>query len=152
MCRAWVDIKLHVRCNCGKRGNPKSHIRFQHRFPRTSPRAIRRLIQLIHENGKKAGVAICPATPVSALSEIIECADIILVMTVNPGWGGQKIIPFCVDKITQLKELRKEKNLNYLISCDGGINQDTVKDVLNAGVDVVVSGSSFFTGKLNWPL
>ena len=109
-----------------------------------------RLIQLIHENGKKAGVAICPATPVSALSEILDCADIILVMTVNPGWGGQKIIPSCVEKITQLKELRKEKNLNYLISCDGGINQATVKDVLNAGVDVVVSGSSFFTGKLDW--
>ena len=109
-----------------------------------------RIIQMIHELGKKAGVAVCPGTPVSILSEILACADIILVMTVNPGWGGQKIIPSCVAKIAELKKIREEKNYNYLISCDGGINQDTVKDVLAAGVDVVVSGSSFFTGKLVW--
>lgn len=109
-----------------------------------------RLIQMIHEKGKKAGIAICPATPVSALSEILECVDLVLVMTVNPGWGGQKIIPSCVRKIEELKNLREEKKYNYLISCDGGINQNTVNDVLSAGVDVVVSGSSFFTGKLQW--
>ncbi len=109
-----------------------------------------RLIQLIHEKGKKAGVAICPATPIEALSEILECADIILVMTVNPGWGGQKIIPSCVAKIAALKKVREEKKYNYLISCDGGINSETVADVLAAGVDIVVSGSSFFTGKLEW--
>ena len=111
-----------------------------------------RLIQLIHEQGKKAGVAICPATPIEALSEILECADIILVMTVNPGWGGQKIIPSCVAKIAALKKVREEKKYNYLISCDGGINSETIADVLNAGVDIVVSGSSFFTGKLEWKI
>ena len=111
-----------------------------------------RLIQQIHQKGKKAGVAICPGTPVSALSEILDCADIILVMTVNPGWGGQTIIPDCVAKITELKELKEKNNYQYLVSCDGGVNQDTLKDVLDAGVDVVVSGSCFFNGKLKWEL
>ena len=111
-----------------------------------------RMIQMIHELGKKAGVAVCPGTPVSVLSEILPCADIILVMTVNPGWGGQKIIPSCVAKIAALKKLREENNYSYLISCDGGINSDTLNDVLSAGVDIVVSGSSFFNGKLNWKL
>ena len=111
-----------------------------------------RLIQQIHQKGKKAGVAICPGTPVSALSEILDCADIILVMTVNPGWGGQTIIPACVAKITELKELKDKNNYQYLVSCDGGVNQDTLKDVLDAGVDVVVSGSCFFNGKLKWEL
>lgn len=109
-----------------------------------------RIIQMIHEKGCKAGIAICPGTPVSALSEILECVDLVLVMTVNPGWGGQKIIPACVKKIAELKKLSEEKGYGYMISCDGGINQDTVNDVLSAGVDVVVSGSSFFTGKLDW--
>jgi ribulose-phosphate 3-epimerase len=109
-----------------------------------------RIIQMIHEAGKKAGVAVCPGTSVCALSEILPCADIILVMTVNPGWGGQKIIPSCVEKIEELKKIREEKGYGYLISCDGGINSQTVKNVLAAGVDIVVSGSSFFTGKLAW--
>lgn len=109
-----------------------------------------RIIQMIHELGKKAGVALCPGTPVSLLSEILPCADIILVMTVNPGWGGQTIIPSCVEKIAELKKIREEKGYGYLISCDGGINSQTAGDVLAAGVDIVVSGSSFFTGKLAW--
>ena len=109
-----------------------------------------RLIQMIHEEGKKAGVAFCPGTPVSALSEILESADIILVMSVNPGWGGQKLIPSCVAKIAELKKIRQEKNYKYLISVDGGINNDTIQSVIDAGADVIVSGSSFFSGKLNW--
>ena len=109
-----------------------------------------RLIQMIHENGKKAGVSICPGTPVSALSEIVKCADIILVMTVNPGWGGQKIIPACIDKVVELKKLREEKGYNYLISVDGGVNADTADDVVNAGADVVISGSAFFNNSLKW--
>ncbi len=109
-----------------------------------------RIIQMIHERGLKAGVALCPATPVSALSELLGCADIILVMTVNPGWGGQKIIPSCVDKVALLKKLREENGYNYLISVDGGVNNDTLKSVLDAGTDIVVSGSSFFNGSLKW--
>ena len=109
-----------------------------------------RVIQMIHEAGKKAGVAICPGTPVSLLSEILPCADIILVMTVNPGWGGQKIIPSCVEKVAQLKKYREEHGLNFMISVDGGINNETLDSVINAGTDVVVSGSCFFNGSLKW--
>lgn len=109
-----------------------------------------RLVQMIHERGKKAGIAICPATPVSALSEIAEYADIILVMSVNPGWGGQSLIPSCVDKIAALKEMREAGNGSFLISVDGGVNRETVAGVLTAGADVVVSGSSFFNGSFKW--
>ena len=109
-----------------------------------------RVIQMIHECGKKAGVAVCPGTPVSILSEILPSADIILVMTVNPGWGGQKLIPSCVEKIAQLKKYREEHNLNYKISVDGGVNNETLSAVLDAGTDIVVSGSCFFNGSLKW--
>ena len=109
-----------------------------------------RVIQMIHELGKKAGVAICPGTPVSALSELLNSADIILVMTVNPGWGGQKIIPSCVEKVAALKKIREENGYGYLISVDGGVNNDTLCSVLNAGTDIVVSGSCFFNGTLKW--
>ena len=109
-----------------------------------------RIIQMIHEKGKKAGVAVCPGTSLSMLSEILPCADIILVMTVNPGWGGQKIIPSCVEKVAELKKYREEYGLNYRISVDGGINNDTLKSVIDAGTDIVVSGSCFFNGSLKW--
>jgi ribulose-phosphate 3-epimerase len=109
-----------------------------------------RIIQQIHQAGKKAGIAICPATPVSVLSEILECADIILIMTVNPGWGGQTIIPSCVEKVSELKHIREEKKYKYLISVDGGVNSKTLDTVVKAGTDIVVSGSSFFNGELNW--
>ena len=109
-----------------------------------------RIIQMIHESGKKAGVAICPGTPISVLSEILPCADIILVMTVNPGWGGQKLIPSCVKKVSELKAFREEHGLNYKISVDGGVNNETLQSVIDAGTDIVVSGSSFFNGSLKW--
>ena len=109
-----------------------------------------RIIQMIHEAGCKAGLAICPGTPVPVLSEILSCADIILVMTVNPGWGGQKIIPSCVEKVAQLKKYREEHGLNYKISVDGGVNNETLQSVVDAGTDIVVSGSSFFNGSLKW--
>ena len=109
-----------------------------------------RLIQMIHEKGKKAGIALNPATPVSALQEILSDVDVVLVMTVNPGWGGQKLISSCVDKIKELKRIRQEKGYNYLISVDGGVNNDTLQTVLDAGVDVFVSGSAFFNGSLKW--
>ena len=107
-------------------------------------------IQKIHAAGKKAGVAICPSTPVCVLEHILPLADLILVMTVNPGWGGQSLIPYCVDKVRQLVQLRTEKGLSFKISVDGGVNQKTVNDVLSAGSDLVVSGSSFFKGELSW--
>ena len=109
-----------------------------------------RLIQMIHDFGKKAGVAICPGTPISALSELLESADIILVMTVNPGWGGQKIIPSCVKKVVDLKNIRQEKGYKFLIGVDGGVNSETLAYVKDAGADVIVSGSAFFNNTLNW--
>lgn len=109
-----------------------------------------RIIQQIHELGKKAGVSIVPSTPVSVLSEILKVADIILVMTVNPGFGGQVIIPSCIDKIKELKKIREENNYNYIISVDGGVNSQTLNSVVDAGADVIVSGSAFFNGSLKW--
>ena len=109
-----------------------------------------RLIQMIHERGLKAGVAICPGTPIYIMSEILNSADIILVMTVNPGWGGQEIIPSCVQKVVELKRLREEKGYNYLISVDGGVNAQTLASVKDAGADVIVSGSAFFNNTLKW--
>ena len=109
-----------------------------------------RLIQMIHERGKLAGVSICPGTPINLLSEILKCADIILVMTVNPGWGGQKIIQSCVEKIAELKKIREEKGYNYLISVDGGVNSQTLESVKSAGADIIVSGSAFFNNTLKW--
>ena len=109
-----------------------------------------RIIQQIHELGKKAGVSIVPSTPISTIKEILECADIILVMTVNPGYGGQKLIPSCLKKVSELKKIKEENNYNYLISVDGGVNNDTLKSVIDAGTDVIVSGSSFFNGSLKW--
>ncbi len=111
---------------------------------------IDRLINHIHSLGKKAGISIVPSTPVSAIKEVLPLVDLVLVMTVNPGFGGQKLIPYCVDKIRELDSLRKENGYNYLISVDGGINNETVKQTLDAGVDIVVSGSAFFNGSFNW--
>ena len=102
-----------------------------------------RCIQLIHEKGKKAGVAICPATPVSAIKELLPFVDLVLVMTVNPGWGGQKLIPYTLKKVKELADIQKEMDFKYLISVDGGVNQETLGNVLDAGTDIVVSGSSF---------
>lgn len=109
-----------------------------------------RIIQQIHENNKKAGVSIVPSTPIIQLSELLEYADIILVMTVNPGWGGQKLIKSCVDKVAELKRIREEKGYHYQISVDGGVNNETLPQVVEAGADIVVSGSAFFNGTLNW--
>lgn len=109
-----------------------------------------RLVQHIHDLGKKAGISIVPSTPVSAISEMLEYVDLVLVMTVNPGFGGQKLIPSCLKKITELVELRKKLGLNFMISVDGGVNADTLKSVVDAGADVIVSGSAFFSGKLKW--
>ena len=109
-----------------------------------------RCVQMIHEAGKKAGVAICPATPVSAIEELLPFVDLVLVMTVNPGWGGQKVIPYTIEKVKKLADIQKEMDFKYLISVDGGVNQETLGNVLDAGTDIVVSGSSFFRGNLEW--
>ena len=109
-----------------------------------------RCVQLVHNAGKKVGIALCPATPLSAVEELLPFVDLVLVMSVNPGWGGQKLIPYTIEKIRKLADIQREKDFKYLISVDGGINQETLEDVLEAGTDIVVSGSSFFRGNLEW--
>ncbi|MBR1404769.1 MAG: ribulose-phosphate 3-epimerase [Treponema sp.] len=113
---------------------------------------VDRLIQHVHELEKKCGISIVPSTPVSVLSEILPLVDFVLVMTVNPGFGGQTLIPYCLDKVAQLAKIRAERNLDFLISVDGGVNEKNLASVLSAGTDIVVSGSSFFNGKLKWEL
>lgn len=107
-----------------------------------------RLIHHIQSLGKKAGVAIVPSTPISALEEVLSIADIILIMTVNPGFGGQKIILSCLDKVSRLKKIRQERALQFLISIDGGVNEKNIDMATAAGTDIIVSGSAFFEGRL----
>ncbi len=109
-----------------------------------------RLVQKIHDLGKKAGISIVPSTPVAAIKELLEYVDIVLVMTVNPGFGGQKLIPSCVRKISELAKIRDELGLCFKISVDGGVNADTLQTVASAGADIIVSGSAFFSGQLKW--
>ncbi len=103
-----------------------------------------RLLTDIKKLGMKAGVAIVPSTPVSALSELLELTDQVLVMTVNPGWGGQKLISKCLDKVRELARLRQEGAGDYVIAMDGGFSPDTASAVWNAGCDMAVMGSAFY--------
>ena len=109
---------------------------------------IDRLIHHIHDLGKKCGISIVPSTPVSFLSEILPLVDFVLVMSVNP--GGQSFIPSSLKKISALQKIREENNLSFQISVDGGINERNFGEVARAGADILVSGSSFFSGKLKW--
>lgn len=106
------------------------------------------IIDRIHSLGKKAGVSIVPSTPVSVLEEILPIVDLVLVMTVNPGAGGQTFIPSCARKVSELCRLRTELGGTYLVSVDGGINSETASLVRRQGADIIVSGSSFFNGSL----
>ena len=105
---------------------------------------LHRTIQHIKSSGAKAGVAVNPATTLSAVECVLEDVDMILIMSVNPGFGGQKFISSVLPKIRNLDELRRENNLDFTIEIDGGINPDNVKTVTDAGVDIVVAGSSVF--------
>ncbi|MCR4940840.1 MAG: ribulose-phosphate 3-epimerase [Treponemataceae bacterium] len=108
-----------------------------------------RVVQQIHAAGKKAGISIVPSTPVSVLKELLPFVDLVLVMTVNPGFGGQVLIPECLTKVRELDDIRKKMGYNYLISVDGGINESTFRDAVDAGSDILVSGSAFFSGRLD---
>ena len=108
------------------------------------------LLKKIRALGKKAGISVKPATSVNLLKNSLEFADIILIMTVEPGFGGQKLIPECLEKVRELAALRSELGLSYKISVDGGVNAQTLDSVLQSGVDIAVSGSAFFNGTLGW--
>ncbi len=105
---------------------------------------LNRTIELIKSFDVKAGVVLNPATPISTLTDILEFVDMVLIMSVNPGFGGQKFIHQSLNKINDLKILREERNLNFLIEVDGGIDLSTIKSVSEAGCDVFVAGSAIF--------
>ena len=107
-----------------------------------------RLITEIRAAGMKPGISIVPSTPVHLLDEVLPFVDLVLVMTVNPGFGGQAMIPRCLEKVTALRKIREEKHYQYRISVDGGVNAETLPAVCEAGADVIVSGSSFFSGEI----
>lgn len=108
---------------------------------------LHRTIQQIKSFNIKAGVTLNPATPASTLIEIIPYVDLILVMTVNPGFGGQKFIDRMLEKINTISRIRDNFNKNALIEVDGGINKDNAKLVFDAGADVIVAGNSIFKSK-----
>lgn len=108
---------------------------------------LHRTVQCIKENGAKAGVSLNPATPVWSLEHILQDADIALLMSVNPGFGGQGFIPQIIDKIKILKNILNEKRLSTLIEVDGGVKLDNVADIISAGADILVMGSAFFNSK-----
>ncbi|HYL11059.1 MAG TPA: ribulose-phosphate 3-epimerase [Candidatus Acidoferrales bacterium] len=103
-----------------------------------------RVLQAIRELGREAGVVINPATPVSALSEVLDKVEHVLVMSVNPGFGGQSFIPGAVAKIQQLKDLRARYNYGYRIEVDGGIGPSNAAQVVRAGAEILVAGTSIF--------
>ena len=109
-------------------------------------RHLHRTLQHITEHNVLPGVVINPATPVDTLIEILPMVHYVLVMSVNPGFGGQEFIPFTVDKIAYLAELREAMGLNFRIEVDGGIAHDTVASVVKAGAEMLVAGSAVFEG------
>jgi ribulose-phosphate 3-epimerase len=105
---------------------------------------LNRTVQLIKAAGAKAGVVLNPATPVESLAWILEDLDYVLIMSVNPGFGGQEFIPASVAKVKAMRELIESQGLSVLIEIDGGINENTIADVSAAGADVFVAGSAIF--------
>jgi ribulose-phosphate 3-epimerase len=107
-------------------------------------RHLNRTLQLITDHGMKSGVVINPATPVEMLSEVLSMVHHVLVMSVNPGFGGQTFMPASVGRIGHLARLRRELGLNFRIEVDGGIAHDTVASVVEAGAEMLVAGSAIF--------
>lgn len=103
-----------------------------------------RTLRMIHEEGALAGVVINPATPVATLTDVLDVADYVLIMSVNPGFGGQHFIPRALDKVRELDRLRRERHLQLPIEIDGGITLENLQEVIRAGCDWVVTGSSVF--------
>ncbi len=108
-------------------------------------RHLHRTLQLIADHGVQPAVVINPATPVETLVEVLPMVHHVLVMSVNPGFGGQKFLPLALEKIAHLAELRRERGLNFRIEVDGGIAHDTVASVVQAGADMLVAGSAIFS-------
>lgn len=108
---------------------------------------LHRSIQNIKQQGVMAGVAVNPATSLSALDAILEFVDLVLVMSVNPGFGGQNFIESTYGRLRQLRNIRNQEGLNFLIEVDGGVGLDNIEEVCRAGADVLVAGSAVFKAK-----
>lgn len=111
-------------------------------------RHLDRTIDAIKELGVLAGVALNPATPLSAIENILPKVDMVLIMTVNPGFGGQKFIPYTLDKIRDLRKMLHERGSKADIEVDGGINFENVEAVMDAGANIIVAGSAVFCGDI----
>ena len=107
-------------------------------------RHLDRSLNLIKSHDCLAGVVINPATPVDTLTEVLEIVDYVLVMSVNPGFGGQKFIPNSLRKLRQLSDLRSRRGLNFRIEVDGGVNLDTIGDIVRSGGEILVAGNAVF--------
>ncbi len=102
----------------------------------------------IKDHGAQAGVALNPATPLCMVEHMLPLIDLLLIMSVNPGFGGQKLIPYCVDKIRAVKRIIDERGLDTDIEIDGGVNRDNIAGILAAGANVIVAGSAVFKGDI----
>ncbi len=105
---------------------------------------LHRTVQMIKEIGLRAGVVLNPSTPLSAVEWVLNNVDFVMIMSVNPGFGGQDFIPNSLDKIRELRGMIQKNGLSTLIEIDGGVNEKTIKNISDAGVDVFVAGSAIF--------
>ena len=105
-----------------------------------------RTLQLIKSLGKKAGISLNPGTPVNVIENVMDLVDLVLIMSVNPGFGGQKFIPASLEKIKAVRKMIDEQNREIDLQVDGGINMDTVQSVIDAGANVLVAGTATFVG------
>ena len=111
-------------------------------------RHLDRTIDTIKEQGLLAGVALNPATPISSVFHVLDKVDMVLIMTVNPGFGGQKLIPYTIEKVRKLKTMIEDRNLKVYIEVDGGITLGNVEEVMEAGANVIVAGSAVLKGNI----
>lgn len=109
---------------------------------------IEETIQKIRKKGKKVGITIKPDTPVEAVKPYLEQVDMVLIMTVEPGFGGQTLIPKCKDKVTKLRKILVQKGLSVDIEVDGGVTKDNVQELISAGANVIVAGSAIFQNNI----
>lgn len=112
-----------------------------------SVRHLDKVLNTIKENGIKAGVSVNPSTPIESLKHVMHLVDLILVMSVNPGFGGQSFINYTLDKVKELKKIRESNKYHYQIEIDGGINAENIAVVKEAGCDIIVAGTAIFNSE-----
>ena len=110
---------------------------------------LNRTLDMIRQTGLKVGVALNPSTPLDSLKYVLDMVDMVLIMSVNPGFGGQSYIDNITDKIKELKTIIDERNLDIDIQVDGGINKDNIKRIYDAGANVIVAGTAVFKGNIS---